>query len=30
MLETDLQVLIMPPFDDRAFREQLDQMALGF
>ncbi len=30
LLETDLQGLIMTPFDAREFRETLDQMELGF
>ena len=30
LLETDLQGLIMTPFDAREFREKLDQMELGF
>ncbi len=30
LLETDLQGLIMTPFDARTFREKLDQMELGF
>ena len=30
LLETDLQGLIMTPFDARQFREKLDQMELGF
>ena len=30
LLETDLQGLIMTPFDAREFRAQLDQMELGF
>ncbi len=30
LLETDLQGLIMAPFDAREFRQKLDQMELGF
>ncbi len=30
LLETDLQGLIMAPFDAREFRGKLDQMELGF
>jgi|GEM_PF-3972867 len=30
LLETDIQCLIMTPFDAREFREKLDQMELGF
>ncbi len=30
LLDTDLQGLIMTPFDAREFREKLDQMELGF
>ncbi len=30
LLETELQGLIMTPFDAREFREKLDQMELGF
>ncbi len=30
LLETDLQGLIMTPFDAREFRQKLDEMALGF
>ncbi len=30
LLETDLQGLIMTPFDASEFRAKMDQMALGF
>ncbi len=30
LLETDLQGLIMTPFDTREFRAEMDQMELGF
>ncbi len=30
LLDTDLQCLIMTPFDASEFRAKMDQMALGF